>query len=306
TPTLPPAIEIPSLLDPNHPWTLKPETGPVFICVKSYSRPARDDPNDPGLRAVDLGMMLAAEIRETYKVGAYLFEYISEEKRAEYEARAKALQQRDAFRATLDQYQQRSQLQGMQFLEPDNRIFYKTFRYRDQIAVLVGPFQTEEDALKALAKVKKWEAPKDKRLMDGGSIVQAAANGQRMIEKGLLNPYPQAMVGANPAISRAANPADQPAAHGLDEFVVGLNRGGPYNLLMASKDWTLAVKSFGTPVQIQSKDEDSGMMRKMGTSKGADVLAAGAEQAEQLAKALREMKGPGGRPLNLEAFVLHT
>ena len=47
-------------------------------------------------------------------------------------------------------------------------------------------------------------------------------------------------------------------------------------------------------------------MRKIGVGKGADVLAAGAEQAEAMAKAIRAMKGPRGEDLNLEAFVLHT
>jgi hypothetical protein len=47
-------------------------------------------------------------------------------------------------------------------------------------------------------------------------------------------------------------------------------------------------------------------MRKPFFSKGGDVLAAGAEQAEVMAKALRAMRGPHGEPLNLEAFVLHT
>src|SRR5262249_33090066 len=78
-----------------------------------------------------------------------------------------------------------------------------------------------------------------------------------------------------------------------------------YNLLKATKGWTLAVKSFGAPVKIVNGDGDNGPVRKMGQSTGADVLKAGAEQAEALAKALREMKVPG-KPNGFEAFVLHT
>ena len=79
----------------------------------------------------------------------------------------------------------------------------------------------------------------------------------------------------------------------------------------ATKNWTLAVKSFTAPVEVVSAESDTSMMRKFGLRKGGDALAAGAEQAEALAKVIRQMRGPGvngqpGAPLNLEAFVLHT
>ncbi len=85
-----------------------------------------------------------------------------------------------------------------------------------------------------------------------------------------------------------------------------LNEGQPYSLLKATKGWTLGVKSFTAPVELANKNSDTSLMRKMGMSKGGDALAAGGEQAEALAKALRAMKGPNKEPLNLEAFVLHT
>lgn len=303
-----PVVEIPRAIPADHPWALTAETGPFFILVKSYSRPAaaRPDPNDPGMTALELANGLASDVRERFKVGAYLFEYISEEKRAEAEARAKAIQQAQAFSSAIDARRQQSQLNGMEFLGGDTTLRYKTFRYRDQIAVLVGPFQTEADARVALVKVKKeWEAPADKRLMDGGAINNAET---QRLERGYLNPYAHATVVPNPAVARAAQPA---AAAGLDPFVVRLNQGRPYSLLTATKGWTLAVKSFTAPVQITSrdeklKDEKPSVMQTLGLGRGADVLAAGAEQAEQLAKVLRDMKDDKGRPLGLEAFVLHT
>ncbi len=298
-----PVIEIPRAVPANHPWALTAETGPYFICVKSYSRPAKPDPNDPGMTALQMSELLANEVRNTYKVGAFLFEYISEEKRAEAESRAKALQQAQAFSAALATRREASKLNGMEFLGGDQKIYYKTFRYRDQIAVLIGPWQTEKDAATALAIVKTWPAPKDNRLMDGGAIVQPGPNGQAIIERSYINPYQQAMVVANPAIERAPAPAPSTA---LDPFVVKLNEGRPYSLLTATRGWTLAVKSFSAPVQISSKDDDFSMNRLKGTSKSSDVLAAGAEQAEKLAEALRAMKDDRGRSLGLEAYVLHT
>ena len=47
-------------------------------------------------------------------------------------------------------------------------------------------------------------------------------------------------------------------------------------------------------------------MKRIGFSKGADVLRASAEQAEAMAKALREMKDKFGNPMGLDAYVLHT
>src|SRR5947208_12397891 len=49
-----PAVEIPTALGPNHPLAVRPEHGNYFIHVKSYSRPHRPDPNDPGRSAREL------------------------------------------------------------------------------------------------------------------------------------------------------------------------------------------------------------------------------------------------------------
>ena len=304
--TPPPEVEIPSALGPNHPLAVKPEHGAYFICVKSYSRPNRPDPNDPGVSARELAEGLAKEIRETHNVNVLLFEYISEEKKAEAMARAAAIERARAFSQAIESLRKKSQLKGMEFLEPDNKIYYKTFNYRDQIAVLIGGFRTEDDAVKALAVIKKWPSPKDVRLLDGGAIARPGDNGKRVIEKTFLNPFPQAMVVPNPAIPREEEANANP--YKTDPFLVKLNEGRPYNLLKATRTWTLGVKSFSAPVQVQSADEDSSLMRRIGFGKGADILNAGAEQAEALAKSLRDMKGPPpeNAPLNLEAFVLHT
>jgi hypothetical protein len=92
----------------------------------------------------------------------------------------------------------------------------------------------------------------------------------------------------------------------VDSFIVKLNDGHPYNLLKAKKEWTIGVKVFNAPIEIVGKDTDPNLMRKDNIKKGANALLAGAVQAEQMAKMLREMKGPNGQSLGLEAFVLHT
>jgi hypothetical protein len=306
---LPANIEIPTVLGKDHPWLLKPEHGPYFIMVKSYVRPAagsRAATVDRGLTARELAEGLAREIRDTYRVQAFLYEYISEERKAEMRANIAARQKAETeYVAQVKALEQKAVLQGMEFMEPENKYRVWKHEQRDQIGVLVGGFQTEADAAKALAVMKgEWRLPKNTALLDKALILNAPDKGQATSEGACINPYASAFVVPNPAIAKASQPAAQ--RQGLEPFVVKLNDGNPYSLLKANKKWTLAVKSFTAPVEVVSRNSDTSAVRKMGHSNGADALNAGAVQAESLAKALRGMKGKGGESLNLEAFVLHT
>jgi hypothetical protein len=255
------------------------------------------------MTARELAEGLVAEIRQAHRTNVYLYEYISDEKKTQAMARAAARQRALAFGASIEQYRLQSQAQGREFLQADDKMHYQTFRLRDQVAVLVGGFRTEDEAVRALAEVKKWAPPRDKRLMDGGALSNSSADGRGgVIERTYFNPFATAMVVPNPTIPK---PPQEPAPK-VDPFLVRLNEGKPYNLLKARGTWTLGVKSFSAPVVLQTRDDNPGWMRKIGFGKGGDALVAGAEQAESLAKALRAMKGPNQEPLHLEAFVLHT
>jgi hypothetical protein len=309
-------LEIRTAVPADHEWLLKPEHGAYFISVKSYSRPSRPTPDDQGPSALAMAEALAAEIRDTYRVQAFLYELISEERRAEAAALAAARVRGREFAAQWDKLREKAQLQGMEFLEPDNKVRFKTVNYKDQVAVLVGGFRSDEDARKALDTVRKWPLPKatvkdrlgrDIPVVDCGTILRPGPNGKQLAMDAPINPYLTATVVPNPAAPRRV----EPGAAGLDPFIVKLNEGRPYNLLSAKKAWTLGVKSFCAPVEIVASNAGNSVMRKLGGGRGGDALAAGAEQAESLAKALREMRGPGapGQPgpsLGLEAFVLHT
>ena len=311
---LPINIELPTALSKDHPWALKPEHGAYFIMVKSYVRPAKDSKTaeaegDKWVSAREMGEALAHDIRETYRVGAYLYEYISEERKAELRAELIAREKaRTEYVAQIRALEEKARLQGLDVLKPDNKLRMRKHDHRDQIGVLVGGFRSEEDAKKALLTLKKWPAPKNTALLDKGILhirkVNDADTRQEFSGADYMNPYETAFVVPNPASAKAT----QPVVHqGLDPFVVKLNDGRPYSLLKATKGWTLAVKSFTAPVEMTDKGPDISLARKFGfNSKGADVLAAGAEQAEAMAKALRAMKGPKGEALNLDAFVLHT
>jgi hypothetical protein len=305
-------VQIPTALPKDHPWLLKPEHGAYFIMVKSYVRPAAgsraaDEAREKGeklLAARELAEGLASDIRDTYRVQALLYEYISEERKAEMRAYLIAKQKAETqYLAQVEAMKQKARLQGLDFMEPDNKMRIRKHDDRDQIGVLVGGFQNEADALKALNKLKTWPAPKNTALLDKGILLTPTADGKQNAGAEYMNPYATAFVVPNPAVTRAAQPQAQ---QGLDPFIVRLNEGRPYNLLRATKGWTLGVKSFSSPVELGGKEGDFSLARKFGMSKGGDVLAASAEQAEALAKALRAMKGPRGEALNLEAFVLHT
>jgi hypothetical protein len=296
-------VELPTALGANHPLAVKPEDGAYFICVRSYSRPANPDKGDEGHTVRQLAEALAADIQTTHRARVFLFEHISDEKKAQIKAQTEARQRAAEFAAALEQYRRKAELQGADFIDFDNKVKYQTFHYRDQVAVLLGGFKTEDEAVKALAVVKKWPAPNDTRLLDGAAIAVKKPDGKTEIQKSYLNPYPQAMVVQNPTLTKQIAAAPQ----AQDPFILRLNEGRPYSLLKTTKNWTLAVKSFSAPVRYTSKDEDEKPgMRIFGQSKDADVLKAGAEQAEALAKALREMKDRTGKSLNLQAFVLHT
>jgi hypothetical protein len=296
------AVQPPLALGTNHPLAVKPEDGAYFICVRSYSRPHIPDANDKGYTVKELAEALAGEIQQTHRTRVYLYELISDEKKAQAAAQTAARQRAAEFRSALEQYKQRAALSGSDFIDYDEKVKYQTFHFRDQVAVLIGGFRTEDEAVKALKTVKTWPSPKDTRLMDGASIVARGADGKTTINKSFINPYPQAMVVQNPAIAKQLN--TQPVA--LDPFIVKLNEGRPYSLLNTTKRWTLAVKSFSAPVHYSSKDEEASVMKMLKRSDDAEILQRSANQAEALAKALREMKDPAGTPLNIPAYVLHT
>jgi len=284
----------------NHEFALKPEHGAYVICVRSYSRPAWVT-NGPAAMSLAEGM--ANEIRTVQKAPAYLFEHVSEEKKAEFARREAARREQEPFLKALELQRQRAIVQGSTFLEPERGvdvIRYKTVRYNDQYAVIIAGFRTDADARKALDIIRKWPLPKNKNLLDASDIQKIGADGKSVIEQAFLNPYAQAFVTPNPTIPRAA----VAPTSSVDEFTMRLNEGRPHNLLKAKKPWTLAVKQFSAPASISS----AGSTKSMGRtgSDGADVLNAGAEMAEQLVRMLRGMKDKDGRSKSEEAFVLHT
>lgn len=278
---------------------LKPEHGEFVICVKSYIRPAWVEDK---LKAVRLAELLANDIRANYRAPTYLFEYISDEKRAEAARLEAARLASKPYQDKLNELKAKAEREGNFFLAPDNKLHVTKVPYSDQIAVVIGGFRTEAEAKKALELIRvKWEPPANKELLDLRAIEETDRKGTVIaVKQAYVSPYRQAFVVANPSIPKSKTAVQS----GLDSFTIELNEGRPYNLLKTSKPWTLAVKTFSAPISLQGAKDESSIMGRSGSS--TEILKRGAAQAEQLAEALRKMTDKDKKPLGLEAFVLHS
>ena len=65
--------------------------------------------------------------------------------------------------AQWDKLGQQAQSKGMEFLEPDRKIRYRTVKYKDQIAVLVGGFKSDEDVRKGRLGTLAANGPRPNR-----------------------------------------------------------------------------------------------------------------------------------------------
>lgn len=271
-----------------HPWYVRPDLGPWMICIKSYSGP----------ESRKLAETLAAEIRRTHNAGAYLFEWGSEERQQEMARREKVreeLQKEQApFLQVREQMKQEAAKNGIEFIDTPVRVRVPIVRYPEQWAVLVGGFPDMDAARKALDAVRKWPAPKDTRLMD-----QAFISRPGQPEAAYINPFAAAMTAPNPAVRRGGD--GQPA---VDPAVVKLNEAEELSLLQARKPWTLMVKRFVVPTQVQGNAEDGTVFDKLfGKDEAARWLEVTATNARTLAQTLRNEKM---KPHPFEAFVLHS
>jgi hypothetical protein len=100
----------------------------------------------------------------------------------------------------------------------------------------------------------------------------------------------------NPAVRRAGGPQ-------VDPLLAKLNENEELNLLKCKKPVTLLVKSFSVPTRTVTKDADSSLVNKLFGAKPGSMLDATAQQAQALAKALRDERM---KPHPFESYVLHV
>jgi hypothetical protein len=249
---------------------------------------------------------LAAEVRETHKAAAYLYEWGGHERRKELDKQQRirqALAEREApFLELRKQMRLKAEAEGREFDDTPPTIRVPKVEYQEQWAVMVGGFKDMDAARKALDTVRRWPA----HLLDRAAV---AGPGQTEGQAAFINPYATAMVFPNPTVRRS-NP-DQPPP--VDPGLKRWNEKEELSLLKCPKKYTLLVKSFSVPTRTVTKDSEPGMLGQLfGGSKSGELLQATAQQAHTLADSLRSPKMAeslrlmGLPAVPFESYVLHV
>jgi hypothetical protein len=281
--------------DLNKDIEVTPVPGPWLISITAYFGP------EAPLKA----RQMVAELREKYKLPAYVFNSGAEERRKQMErVKAQLDQQHELVRRTKEKF-------GEHQVEV-RKIYVKTIQSQtqDNCAVLVGGYPDEVAARRALDAVRALNPNQlNRALLDmkfygnddpksgkierffGGGGPQARKNEQS--ELVYVNPFTRAFVVPNPTIKREHPKTTDVAA------LRKLNAGQPYSLFDCKKRFTLAIKHFPTPTELQQPTEGKagGFLSSLkGNATSHQDYAA--ENATNLAKALRQS--------GMEAYVLHT
>jgi hypothetical protein len=251
--------------DPNEEYRVTPAAGRWLIIVKSYTGPLAPQ------MAHDLILLL----RSRDKLPAYLY-----------------------VRGEEDRHKQEEYIAEMHRLCPDvQNMRIRKVRIEVEYAVLVGGYPDMDTAARALVEVKRLKPPEDARLMDKVTRIVPAPGGEHrsMIQEASVNPFVSAFAVPNPTVPQQVADHNKP-----DAALKSLNEGRPYNLLACRHPWTVVVKDFQGAGMLQMQGSgESFLSSLLGFSKkSADLLTANAQQAEEVARVLREMK--------FDAYVLHT
>lgn len=263
--------------DINQDIQVTKELGTWLIMVQSYTTP----------EASIMARQMVQELRATYKLHAYTFNYGAEEKRKEYERVKKVIEDQRAFLLKNG-------------LPLDDHVRVRTIHIEEQVGVLIGGYPTEEAARRALDGIRKLKPPDPNRVklsvgfFGTGDITKYGKLNNA--EGGYVNPFKTAFIAHNPKIEWK-RPADwdKPDMNELRK----LNAYETYSLLSCKKPFTLAVKEFPTPTIVQAKSGGGAFLDNLGLGgKSGQREDAAAKSARLLAEWLR-----AGR---IEGYVLHT
>jgi hypothetical protein len=259
------------------PFQVKAKDGPWMICAANYSGPD----------SVYLANQVVRQLRDK-NINAFIYSF-ADRQRAEVQ-----------WKAHLELQRQNN----------DGTYKPRFTRVQGHTAVLIGGFKSMEDARAALPNVQELPAP-DVRFQDGSDASDRYAiyaemrsnQGDRTwtpaIDNQAVNPFHNSFVMRNPEAKQKTAQNSE-----VDPAWKKLNSGEPYSLLKNKKEYTLVVKVYYAPVQLNSglnpKGKENSFTNKLGfggSSKAEDVLEASANQAHELARVLRHFK--------LDAYVLH-
>jgi hypothetical protein len=260
-------------ISPPNPFPIMPEAGAWMICAASYVGPD----------APELSRQLCLEVRNKFKMPAYIFNHADQERQRQREAVEKL----------------RQQYPGVPWRN-------RTVKYPEQCAVLVGGYKSFEEASAALPGVKKLPLPKldlgsGKLAYDYQTMLEPADTKDATILKpkaqAPVNPFTTAMVVHNPTVPQA--PRQQVK---FDPIWKELNADEEYSLLKNRQHYTLVVKEYTGINVVHQRSLSSSFLKFLGGSgqQPGEALNAAARQAEETAKFLRNPR------LGFEAYVFHT
>jgi hypothetical protein len=267
---------------------------PWVIFVMAYSGP----------EAPKLARDFVVELRQNWKLNAFVYNYGADEKRKEYERVEKA--KRDQLDAL-----QKAGLTGKYLPSP-----VRAVSIPEQTGVLIdGGYRSRDQALEALKTLRKTSDERiktDKAFVDRVKLDvkvamveekdKTAKGGIRIgqAEAVFINPFVRAFPARNPAIP------EHHAAAQLDEndlkLMRTLNEGEPFSLMKCKKAYTLVIKQYNTQqVIIRNKQEEAGFLKRFPvvfdlSKKEEDISA---NYAHNLAEAFRKSG-------LAETFVLHA
>jgi len=223
---------------------------PFLICAAAFVGPD----------GAELSQQLCKELRQKYKLTAYVYDRGDEERK-----------------------KQEDEWQREKAAYPGVPMRKKGVRIADNYAVLVAGWTDFKQASEYLPNVKKLPMPT--LALPGNRLaydVQAfqetdPKTGRQVTRHGRVNPYHAAMVTRNPlAPGHAARPK-------FDPFWKKLNEGEEYSLLKSQGKYTLLVKEYVGGRSFQEPKKSVGVLESIGLkTKSNDTLDAAGAQAHEV------------------------
>lgn len=274
---------------PVYKYELLPENGEYVVFVKAYQAPRAGDPRG---QARELAEGLAEWVRSECRLYAYVHE------RGWLQRRERDKEKEAVIKAIREHYTKEGKPE--EYIAQVIKREVKLARIPDEYVVYVAPgkgaLKTFEEATAFAKYVHKLPSPPD-RFCDEVFVGAERGAGTRQATK--PNPFERAVPGRNPTLpKKEAVTSEIPKAE--LQLLDSLNAGQPYSLIHKTrKPVTLVVQTFGTKSGVGQLVTPGQVVQSSGRSDG-EMLERAAQQANELAKMLREMKP------SFDAYVLHT
>lgn len=262
--------------DINQDILVTDKQGPWMIFVHWYIGP----------KAPEMARQMVMELRNHYRLQAFVFNHGAEEKRKE-DARVKAI------------IEKQRQFLVEKNLPLNTPLRVKRVPFEEQCAVLIGDFPDDAAARRGLSDIRRLKPPDPNRVslakIYEGEIDEKTGKGKITREE-FDNPFNRAYAIQNPLLKKERSQDTQESDLAAMRL---LNRGEDYSLFNCAKPYTLVIKQFTTPNVTQPRSGSGSFLAALGLNKSGDGLDNAALNAHNLAELMR-------KSFQLEAYVLHT